>query len=389
MPHVTIIGGGPAGSVAAILLARRNFHVTLVEQHRFPREKVCGDCLSALGIDVLRRHNLLDLLNPLNPIYFQRAFLHEPSGQSIKIELPEPMLGLSRAALDTALLTAARSSGVEILQPARCEKIVPVIIVRDLQSNQLRTLKSDYVILADGKAALTSPRPIATKDFGIRAHFDGITSPRDVIQLFGVDGHYGGIAPIENGLYNVAFSVPAARMRSDLDDLFAKIVAENASLASQLRSARRSGEWLASPLPRFAVADRWPSGVIPIGNAAAALEPIGGEGMGLAMRSAELAADALFDPQRPFNPQILREQFRKLWQPRSLTCRLAARLVGSPAMAAAALDLARANELLTRQVTNLMGKHLPHRAPMPAATAQNSLHQTPSARYESAPSIPP
>ena len=47
MPDMTIIGAGPAGSVAAIALARLNWRVTLVEQHDFPRDKVCGECVSA------------------------------------------------------------------------------------------------------------------------------------------------------------------------------------------------------------------------------------------------------------------------------------------------------------------------------------------------------
>jgi len=55
MRTATVIGAGPAGSTAAMLLARAGWSVTLVEQHRFPRDKVCGECLSALGIDVLTR----------------------------------------------------------------------------------------------------------------------------------------------------------------------------------------------------------------------------------------------------------------------------------------------------------------------------------------------
>ena len=47
---IVVIGAGPAGSVAAALLARAGLDVILIEQHRFPRDKVCGECLSALGI---------------------------------------------------------------------------------------------------------------------------------------------------------------------------------------------------------------------------------------------------------------------------------------------------------------------------------------------------
>src|SRR5690242_730212 len=57
-PRAIVIGAGPAGSIAAMLLARAQWDVTLVEQHRFPRDKVCGECLSSLGVDVLTRLDL-------------------------------------------------------------------------------------------------------------------------------------------------------------------------------------------------------------------------------------------------------------------------------------------------------------------------------------------
>ena len=86
-----------------------------------------------------------------------------------------------------------------------------------------------------------------------------------------------------------------------------------------MRSARRVGAWLASPLPRFGVDHDWPERVIPLGNAAAAVEPVGGEGMGLAMRSAELAVAHLLHVIRnglAFDPARLRRAFSALWRPR-------------------------------------------------------------------------
>ena len=113
-----------------------------------------------------------------------------------------------------------------------------------------------------------------------------VAAPPGTIGLFGVRGHYGGVAPIEGGRFNAAFSIPAANLDSaagDLDRLFEGMVQENRCLPASSCGRRRIGPWLAAPLPRFPVADHWPPRVIPLGNAAAALEPIGGEGMGLAL----------------------------------------------------------------------------------------------------------
>jgi menaquinone-9 beta-reductase len=113
--EVIIIGAGPAGSVAALLLARSGWSVTIIEQHRFPRDKVCGECISALGIDVLERIGMLDELLRLEPVCLLHASIHSPNGCSAKIQLPAPMWGLSRGVFDTFLLDAARAVGANIL----------------------------------------------------------------------------------------------------------------------------------------------------------------------------------------------------------------------------------------------------------------------------------
>src|SRR5690242_4305666 len=88
--HIAIVGAGPAGSTAAILLARHGLPVTLIEQHRFPRDKVCGECLSALGIEVLDRLDLLEPLLELHPTRLRRALLHSSDGHTTQAILPRP-----------------------------------------------------------------------------------------------------------------------------------------------------------------------------------------------------------------------------------------------------------------------------------------------------------
>lgn len=344
MPELIIIGGGPAGSAAGILLSRRGWEVTLFEQRRFPRDKVCGECLSALGVDVLRELGLLDAAIDAGAVWLWRAVVHDPGGSGVALRLPQPMLGLSRGVLDALLLNAARQAGVSVRQPVRCEEILPgstivSIRVRDLEHNSLHEASAGWLLLADGKSHLPGAAlPHVTGDFGIKSHWMGIDSPRDAIELFSCDGCYGGLAPIEDGRWNAAFSIPAKRLanhRGDLDALFAELVAENRGLVRRLAGARRVRDWLASPLPRFAVRKDWPARVIPIGNAAAALEPIGGEGMGLALQSALLTARKLIQSPKVLPRQMageLKFAFRELWRRRRTGCRIAAMLVASPAV---------------------------------------------------------
>src|SRR4051812_8660780 len=115
MSNAVVIGAGPAGSFAALLLARAGWSVILVEQHRFPRDKVCGECLSATGMDVLTRAGVASF--PVAPIELNYTLLHAHDGSSCEVKLPRPMWGLSRHVLDHHLLESARAAGAEIRQP--------------------------------------------------------------------------------------------------------------------------------------------------------------------------------------------------------------------------------------------------------------------------------
>lgn len=365
MPEVLIIGGGPGGCVAAVLLARAGWSVTLLEQHRFPRDKVCGECLSSLGIEVLERLGLRAAIQSLGPVRLTRAFFAGADGPGSAFDLPGEMWGIPRRTMDACLLDAARDAGATIRQPWRCEQVIggvcPIVRARDLETNVLQEFFPHIVIVADGKGMFGDNRPAATGDFGLKAHFEQVDAPRDTIMLLGVRGHYTGLAAVTQRAWNIAMSVPQERLRAcggDGDRVMNAMMDENAALAAAVGHARRVSGWLAAPLPRFGVARHWPRRIIPIGNAAAALEPIGGEGMGLAMCSAELAADALIEAnhrQVEVNTIALRRQYGRLWNVRRVACRASAWAVSRPGLAQALIPLAGTGRL-GRTAMAWMGK---------------------------------
>jgi hypothetical protein len=264
--------------------------------------------------------------------------------------------------LDGLLLETARASGAAVLQPARCEGIEPGgrpgLRIRLLDSNRVITLGVDRIMVADGKGALLPDPPPHTADFGIKAHFEGVAGPRDTIELFGCNGLYGGLAAIEEGCWNAAFSVPAERLkihRGNVAALFAEIAGENRTLCARLSGAHQIGPWLASPLPRFAVRDQWPPGVIAIGNAAAAIEPIGGEGMGLALQSAFSAASSLLHADA-VDGSALSDRYHRLWRTRRPFCRTAALLVSRPGLVRSLVPIMASSPMLGRAGLRLLGK---------------------------------
>jgi 2-polyprenyl-6-methoxyphenol hydroxylase-like FAD-dependent oxidoreductase len=115
----------------------------------------------------------------------------------------------------------------------------------------------------------------------------------------------------------------------------------------------------------------WPPGILPLGNAAAALEPIGGEGMGLAMRSAELVATEVADALRAgrdVDHDRLLGQFDRLWRLRRAVCRAGAMVMSRRWMAAAGVSVLRAVPAVGRLAMTLAGKT--HQLPTRPATAQ-------------------
>jgi 2-polyprenyl-6-methoxyphenol hydroxylase-like FAD-dependent oxidoreductase len=365
MPFVLIIGAGPAGSAAALLLSQAGIEVAIAEQSRFPRDKVCGECVSSLGWSVLERLGLASALLAGGAVALRETVLYAADGTSATLRLPKPMYAVSRRMLDGVMLEAATRAGAQVLQPVRCEQVnidkPPRVTLRFLDRNTTAQRHADYIILADGKSALPGPKPAATADLGLKAHFAGVNAPADSIGLFALPGHYVGVAPIEGRRFNLALSLPRRRVEAqhNLDALFEQMLAENAALRRQFAGARRVSPWLTSALPRFAVRGDWPPGVIPVGNAAAALEPIGGEGIGLALRSAQLAAHELIDAitaRRLPDLTGLRRQFASLWRFRRPSCRAAALYLSSSTLASAGMRLLEANPALGRIALALLGK---------------------------------
>jgi len=353
-----------------------------VERSAFPRDKVCGECLSALGRDVLDRLGVADRLAALGPAELRRSRAVTADGRAVTLPLPRPMWGLTRHAMDAALLDVVREAGGEVLQPCVCERIEPGerprLHPRSRGASPLPRsrgqgrdapatgeLSADLVMVGDGGGSLLGSRRRVTGDFGIKAHFTGVDADRDLIELVGLGGGrgYAGLAPVQGGRWNAAWGVPVTALRrfgGDIDALVRDHIRRHPTLCQRFARAQRVGEWLACPLPRFAVVREWPANVVPLGNAAAALEPVGGEGMGLAMRSAELAAEAV-DAMRlsgkPLDVARLRRAFGRLWRVRRAACRAAAVTLASDRWGPIAVDLLDAMPLAARAGLALVGKH--------------------------------
>jgi len=120
---ISIIGGGPAGSSAGILLSNRGYSVAIVEKKLFPREVLCGEFISKEVVEFLKGNFLYEEFLRLDPNPITSFRFTAENGKELYSKLEFPAYGIKRSKLDNFLLNKARGNGAEIFQPAEVKEI--------------------------------------------------------------------------------------------------------------------------------------------------------------------------------------------------------------------------------------------------------------------------
>src|SRR5213595_2035383 len=111
---VAIVGGGPAGATCAAVCAAAGLQTILVERDKFPREKVCGDCLNPACWPVLRRLNVADRVRALPHGQLEAVEFIAIGGAKVHVDLPtgdNAEIAIKRSIFDNLLLARAGESG--------------------------------------------------------------------------------------------------------------------------------------------------------------------------------------------------------------------------------------------------------------------------------------
>lgn len=316
---LAVVGAGVAGSVLAREVARRGRRVLLVDKARFPRDKVCGCCLGLRGERLLLGAGF-DLPDgpPLESLELRAG------SRNARLPLPGGRV-LSRAGLDTALLDAARDTGVDVRTgtPARLGPVhdsARVLLVGD------EPVRAGLVTAADGLGGGLLPAgPVAAASrIGLGAHLpvdDWSPAPGRVEMLCGPGG-YLGLARDERGRLDAAAAVDPRTLRAHGPaGCVARIV------ASTGRAPLPDAPWHGTPaLTRGA--SRALERALPVGDAAGYVEPFTGEGMTWAAASALALAPLAAAGWSDELPRHWARVRRRAAPARS--CRLLAPLLGRP-----------------------------------------------------------
>jgi flavin-dependent dehydrogenase len=295
---VVIIGAGPAGSSLAAGLAKLGWDVVLVERHRLPRHKVCGEFLSPEAQTSLRQLGLYQVVAGLSPVVIGRARLVSRTGIRLPVPLPGPAWGVSRFALDAALATAAQTSGAELRSGCTATSIAPAGEDFDvtLRAGSLSpVIRARAVIAACGRYSLPGLPPTTSSRsesyVGLKCHYEAVSMPVQV-ELYFFPGGYVGVSPVEGGQVNICLLIsrPAlSRAGKDIHSVLDQAACQNPELKRRLAGGHSLPETEAAiaPVDLNRPASPW-DGLACLGDTAVMIPPFCGDGMAMALRSAEL-----------------------------------------------------------------------------------------------------
>jgi flavin-dependent dehydrogenase len=336
-----VIGGGIAGAAVAAHLAQAGRRVLLLERRGGPHDKVCGEFVS--GEAALYLDDLAVDLAALGAVRMRSVRLC--AGRRVATTpLPFPAFSLSRRALDEALLRAAAGQGAEIRRGCAVRALVRR---RDGWLAELEdgdSIAAGDIFLATGKHDLRGwkrPPGVQNDLVAFKIHWrlaaQESAALGSAVELMFFAGGYAGLEPVEQGIANLCLVVRKQRL--------AAIGRCWDALLSMLRSAcpqldrRLTGALACTPRPlaiasipygHMASAGRGP---IPepwrLGDQAAVIPSLAGDGIAIALHSARLAADIYLAGgtaaqfQRRLAHDVAAQVRRAVWMSRMLVRPLA------------------------------------------------------------------
>jgi menaquinone-9 beta-reductase len=304
---VAIAGAGPAGSLAALLLARAGLRVRLFDRARFPRHKLCGDTLNPGALAVLHRHaDLAPLIAQSDPI--DGMIVTGPRGVTVRATYGHDVTGraITREAFDQWLLSEATAAGATLEDNV----IVRAASITDGRVCGLTIARgrgrvvhpARIVIAADGRRSTVavgrglSRQPTRPRRWAIGAYFTGVLGGTRLGEMHIRHGHYIGVAPLPGGVTNACLVVPHIAGDAPITEpaaLLRRYLSADRQLAPRFAEARQvSSPTVLGPMAVEARAAGEP-GLLLAGDAAGFIDPMTGDGLRFAFRGAEIAADVV------------------------------------------------------------------------------------------------
>ncbi len=316
---VLVIGAGPAGCAAAITLARAGLDVVLVDQHAFPRDKVCGDGLIPDAHRALRRLGVLDAV-----MAQARAsgFVGCIGPRGGRVDVPGVLAVLPRRQLDEIVCRAAVAAGARMFAPLRFaapleegpEGATRVVGARLQHADATREIRARWLVLASGAvpqallaagmAQRHTPSGVALRGYVRNDAMVGRITALEIVWHRALTPGYGWIFPCRDGVFNIGVGIAdshterqgrrstkrAPNLRRVMDD-FRQVYAPAREL---MQGGTPLGPMKGAPLRCTLEGARYTRpGLLVAGEAAGSTYSFTGEGIGKALETGIHAAEAV------------------------------------------------------------------------------------------------
>ena len=298
--EVIVIGGGLAGLCNAIHLSKQGVRVLLIEKNEYPKHKVCGEYISN---EVLPYLKYLDI-NPFDfgALKIDKFELSTTTNKTISANLPLGGFGISRYKLDFVLSEKAKRNNVSILK----DSVTNVNFINDcflIETKENKQFSAKICIGSFGKRSLLDVK--MERDFiqkkspylGVKIHAKGVF-PDDLVALHNFKGGYCGVSKVENNTINLCYitSFLSFQKHNNIEDFQKNVVFKNSFLKEIFNNSTPVFE---KPLSisqiSFEIKKPVENHMIMCGDSAGMIHPLCGNGMSMAIQSAQIASKLILN----------------------------------------------------------------------------------------------
>ena len=317
---VIVVGGGLAGLSSAIHLSKANLNVLVIEKNSYPKHKVCGEFISN---EVLPYFKFLEIdVFELGAKRIDKFQLSTTKSKLISTTLPLGGFGISRFCLDNTLAKKALQVGAEILQDS-VEDIQFSNDVFSIETKSAKQFNAKIVIGAYGKRSnldIKLKRQFIKRKspyLAVKTHVKG-NFPEDVVALHNFDGGYCGVSKVENDTINLCYitNFNAFKTYKNIVEFQQKVLYKNTFLKEVFNNTSPVFD---EPLTisQISFENKKPieNHILMCGDTAALIHPLCGNGMSMAIRSAQIAstlAVKYFNLESP-DREALEKQYLREW----------------------------------------------------------------------------
>jgi len=297
---IVIIGGGLAGLCNAIHMSKFGKSILLIEKNSYPKHKVCGEYISN---EVLPYLNFLEI-NPFDfgAVKIDNFQLSTTNNKLITAKLPLGGFGISRYKLDFVLSEKAIKNGVIIIQ----DTVLNVDFKDDIfniETKENSIFTSKIAIGAFGKRSLLDVKMersfIKKKSpyLGVKIHVKG-NFQEDLVALHNFKGGYCGVSKVENDAINLCYitSFSSFKKYKNIDDFQENVVFKNIFLKEMFQNSKPIFEQPLS-ISQISFETKKPveNNMILCGDSAGMIHPLCGNGMSMAIQSAQIASKLILN----------------------------------------------------------------------------------------------